>query len=1384
MRMKRFKRSIYLAALLMAVLCFASLALAEEEELVYNGGFEELDEYGEPVGWYTDAWVHDEGYTLFSCENDGEAPEGERYATIRSLDMNDARYVQEIAVEPESLYKVSCLVRGSNIKEGRGANLSIEGLYAFSESVFDTDGEWVELEWYGETGEDQYSVVLYARLGGYSGESVGDVSFDRISMTRVEEIPGEMFADPWYRMDSGYDDVSVLDGDEEETEEGDARGLLVFVTLLYLIVFALILNAVRKRENITEAELTDRRSTDTGMALPLILLAAFVLRMILAASHPGYAVDVNCFLSWGNTMKVYGPVQFYQSTGFCDYPPAYTWILGFNSFISDGLKRIFDSASPEVIDRIVFRTVPSLADLAIVLVFRRIALKHGCGEKTTLAMSALLAFFPAFILNSACWGQMDSVLCLLLLLVAMTAAERQWERCLPLYMLSVLVKPQALMLGPLGLVALIMEWILHAENRKKLLIGVGFAMAVLAAIVIPFTLQQQPSWLVDQYGRTLASYPYATLNTANFPYILGGNWVKAENPASRWMALGLCILSAGYGWMLIKKEMEHRDTLQIVEIALAGAFAAAFLVFGILGTVSWSIVGWTAMAFAFALTVPPMIRSGNPELLPLLGGLLYLLLYVFGIKMHERYLIPAFALLAAAWAVCGDDRILLVLLVTGSTLFLNEGIVLDNSVRLGSSMGHLNNDTLALADILSLLNIAASVYGVVAFRKIAEGGEPLKLLAGHTIGKVPEVAENTRVFTDDRSLKWNRKDTVNVLLISAVFALVTFLTLGSTKAPQNAWTSSSPDEEILFDLGSEYEDFSMLYFSRVSRNNFSVSVSADGENWEEDIPAEMKVGECYKWKYLTRSWTDEKGKVTFYGSSSFSDIQRMSGRYVRLRAEQIGLVLCEVIFRDTDWQTIAAKVVSQADAVEESPNYSSAEALLDEQDTLEGIPDPFGLLGDAAAQPGWYNSSYFDEIYHARTAYEHLAGTVPYETTHPPLGKLIISLGILLFGMTPFGWRFGGALAGVLMIPAIYLLAKQLTKKTRYATLAALLMALDCMHLTQTQIATIDSFPVLFIILAFFFMLRFMQTDMTRATVKEMLPSLAFSGLFMGLAIASKWIGIYAGAGLAILYFAHGYRSIRYERSKGGEGTVPQKFFTLCLYCLLFFVAVPAAIYLLSYIPYFAYNRAIRSFGDFLQNVAGAQETMFSYHSTPGLGMDHPFYSPWYEWPIIKRPMYYAMDSYLDTETASCAIFSFGNPAVWYAAIPCVVFGIVWLLKERRYRIPETPDGRVWHLEAADYSPVFLFVTVGFLAQFLPWVLVPRGTYIYHYFASVPFLILFTVLALKKLRERFPDAGEIVEIILAVAAVLFFVGFFPYASGIIAPRGWLDFMKFFLKVYY
>jgi dolichyl-phosphate-mannose--protein O-mannosyl transferase len=98
--------------------------------------------------------------------------------------------------------------------------------------------------------------------------------------------------------------------------------------------------------------------------------------------------------------------------------------------------------------------------------------------------------------------------------------------------------------------------------------------------------------------------------------------------------------------------------------------------------------------------------------------------------------------------------------------------------------------------------------------------------------------------------------------------------------------------------------------------------------------------------------------------------------------------------------------------------------------------------------------------------------------------------------------------------------------------------------------------------------------------------------------------------------------------------------------------------------------------------------------------------------------------------------------------------------------------------------------------QYLPWVLVPRGTYIYHYFPCVPFLILSIVLCLDAVADG-PAGSAAAEgaaqaavkgneklalwllIALLAIALGLFIFFFPYASGIEASEKWMDDAKWF-----
>ena len=223
------------------------------------------------------------------------------------------------------------------------------------------------------------------------------------------------------------------------------------------------------------------------------------------------------------------------------------------------------------------------------------------------------------------------------------------------------------------------------------------------------------------------------------------------------------------------------------------------------------------------------------------------------------------------------------------------------------------------------------------------------------------------------------------------------------------------------------------------------------------------------------------------------------------------------------------------------------------------------------------HSSYFDEIYHPRTALEHLNNVYPYEVSHPPLGKLIISLGILMFGMTPFGWRFMGTLFGVLMLPVLYVFLKNLFGKTPVALCGTCLFAFDFMHLVQTRIATIDTYGVFFILVSYYFMYRWLTVP-AGTLLRKSVPSLFLCGLFWGIGCASKWTVVYAGAGLALLWLlglifkGREWRQLAVrENSMGLHSSLPRfgthVAGTIAL-SVVFFILIPVCIYVAAYLPY------------------------------------------------------------------------------------------------------------------------------------------------------------------------------------------------------------------------
>ena len=100
-----------------------------------------------------------------------------------------------------------------------------------------------------------------------------------------------------------------------------------------------------------------------------------------------------------------------------------------------------------------------------------------------------------------------------------------------------------------------------------------------------------------------------------------------------------------------------------------------------------------------------------------------------------------------------------------------------------------------------------------------------------------------------------------------------------------------------------------------------------------------------------------------------------------------------------------------------------------------------------------------DQIYAASPA-----GLDP-NFAHPPLGKLLISLGIRSLGDNPLGWRFAAILFGSYAILALYWMARSAGFSSWVSAGASSLMAADTMFFVHGRIGTLEIFVLTFMLL-------------------------------------------------------------------------------------------------------------------------------------------------------------------------------------------------------------------------------------------------------------------------------------------------------------------------------
>ena len=325
-------------------------------------------------------------------------------------------------------------------------------------------------------------------------------------------------------------------------------------------------------------------------------------------------------------------------------------------------------------------------------------------------------------------------------------------------------------------------------------------------------------------------------------------------------------------------------------------------------------------------------------------------------------------------------------------------------------------------------------------------------------------------------------------------------------------------------------------------------------------------------------------------------------------------------------------------------------------------------------------------------------------------------------------------IAGIGLLACVYPLGRRLGLSPPWALLALLFAAADPLGIAQSRIATLDIFLAVWTVLCILLALRYVQDGWRTRW-------LFACGAAGGMAVATKWSGglaIVAAALIILVAWLVQRRAARRALADAGEAeapapsragqavgpplvppraeavaaAAPEGSAGLRIAAIAAaLVAVPIAVYLLSYTQYFLTGHTLADFRELHRQMITFNLNLKATHTYASLALT---------WIVDYRPVWY----YFEGTKTYHGVIAIGNPFLWWLATLSLVAAVVLALLRRSYAL----------LPAAPSSCVL----------YVPWFLTTRTSFLYYMTPVAPFM----------------------AILVAAALCLF-------AGGVLPHRGWL-----------
>jgi len=362
----------------------------------------------------------------------------------------------------------------------------------------------------------------------------------------------------------------------------------------------------------------------------------------------------------------------------------------------------------------------------------------------------------------------------------------------------------------------------------------------------------------------------------------------------------------------------------------------------------------------------------------------------------------------------------------------------------------------------------------------------------------------------------------------------------------------------------------------------------------------------------------------------------------------------------------------------------------------------------------------------------------PSFVVHPPFGKWLIALGMLLLGQdNPVGWRLVVAVLGCASVWLAMKCTQLIFEAKIWSYLVGFFLAIDGVGIVLSRTALLDQILGFFALLGFLFLLKDISD---KSKYRPWLLAMAVS---LGLATAVKWSGLY------FLFVFMLYRFLvdanaNYKLHKSLEKETGKLSAVLWLrptffagLKTFFFVIIPASLtYLASWTGWFLSDKGwSRNYAELnpasglaslipkpLQSLWHYHQEIYAFHAN--LHSSHPYQANPLSWLFMLRPTSFywqekASGCLFDSAETQCvsAISSIGNPFIWWGAVLAmsVLIGSWFRTRDR----------------------ITSVLLIGVIAGYVPWLFLMNRTVFEFYVVSFsPWIVMILVFGLKTWYEN------------------------------------------------